>query len=282
MEILPEPEWDRLLRVLRAQQGTVLLLGATDSGKTTLARYIVESLVVRRLRTALIDADIGQSGIGLPGTIGMKVFCDQRGLGDFSYERMTFLGFTNPAKVVPLMVAMTRRMAGIGRRRAEIAVVDTTGLISGELGKALKTAKIRAIRPAHIVAIQSGDELEHILTLVGAARIHRLKPSCAVKRRSAPSRRAYRERKLEEYFRERELSEHILDASAMPFFYRGQPFRQGDREMQQGAIIGLNRNNDTIALGIIESAAGATVFFRSPRRSLKGINRVVCGDMAMP
>lgn len=98
MKILPEPGWDRLLRVLRMQQGTVLLLGATDSGKTTLARYIVESLVLRQLRTALIDADIGQSGIGLPGTISMKVFCDQRDLGDFSYERMTFLGFTNPSR----------------------------------------------------------------------------------------------------------------------------------------------------------------------------------------
>lgn len=282
MKILPEPGWDRLLRVLRMQQGTVLLLGATDSGKTTLARYIVESLVLRQLRTALIDADIGQSGIGLPGTISMKVFCDQRDLGDFSYERMTFLGFTNPSKVIPLIVAMTRRMADIGRRRAEIAVVDTTGLTSGELGKALKTAKIRAIRPAHIVAIQRGDELEHILSLVGDAWIHRLKPSCAAKRRSASSRRAYRKRKLEEYFRERELSEHILDASAMPFFCRGRPMPHGDREMPQAAIIGLNRNNDTIALGIIESVAGTTVFFRSPRRSLKGINRVVCGDMTMP
>jgi polynucleotide 5'-hydroxyl-kinase GRC3/NOL9 len=160
-------------------------------------------------------------------------------------------------------------------------VVDTTGLISGELGKALKTAKIRAIRPAHIVAIQRGDELEHILSLVGDARIHRLKASRAAKTRSASSRRAYRKRKLEEYFRERGQSEHILDASAMPFFYRGRPFRHGDREMPQGAIIGLNRNNDTIALGIIESVAGTIVFFRSPLRSLKGINRVVCGDMTM-
>ena len=115
MEILPEPGWDRLLSVLRVRQGTALLLGGTDSGKTTLARYIVESLVARRLRTALIDADVGQSGIGLPGTISMKVFRDQEDLGDFSSERMTFLGFANPSKVIPLMVAMTRRMTDIGR-----------------------------------------------------------------------------------------------------------------------------------------------------------------------
>ena len=281
MKILPEPGWDRLLSVLRVQQGTVLLLGATDSGKTTLARYIVESLVASRLPTALIDADIGQSSIGLPGTISMKTFCEQRDLLDFSSELMTFLGFANPSKVVPLMVAMTKRMTDIGRRRAEIAVVDTTGLISHELGKVLKMAKIKAIRPTHIVAIQRENELEHILSLVEDARIHRLKASCAAKKRSASSRRAHRKRKLEEYFREREQSEYILDATTMPFFYRGRPFSHGNREMPQGAIIGLNRNDNTIALGIIGSVAETTVFFRSPLGSLKGINRVVCGDMSM-
>jgi len=195
---------------------------------------------------------------------------------------MSFLGFTNPSKVIPLMVAMTRRMTHMGRRRAEIAVVDTTGLISGGLGKMLKMAKISAIRPAHIVAIQRGDELEHILSLVGDAMIYRLKASAAAKKRSASSRRGYRTRRLEEYFGERQQSEHVLDSSAMPFFYRGRPLQRGDREMTQGTIIGLNRNNDTIALGIIQSVAGRAVLFRSPLRSLKKeINRVICGDMTM-
>jgi polynucleotide 5'-hydroxyl-kinase GRC3/NOL9 len=172
-------------------------------------------------------------------------------------------------------------MTDIGLRLAGITLVDTTGLISGELGKALKMAKIKAIKPTHIVAIQRGDELEHILPLVGDARIHRLKASCAAKKRSASSRRIYRKSKLEEYFSERGMFEHILDTSDIPFFYLGRLFRHGDREIPQRAIIGLNRNDDTVALGIIESVAETTVFFRSPLRSLKGINRVVCGDMTM-
>jgi len=280
MKILPEAQWGGLLDVLCGVQGTVLLLGATDSGKTTLARYIIESLVARGRRAALIDSDIGQSALGLPGTISMKVFHSETDLRVFGFERMTFLGFTNPARVIPLTVAMTKRLAGIGRRRAGIAVVDTTGLISGGPGRALKMAKIKALRPEHIIAIQREDELEHILSLVEGAGIHRMKASSEAKKRSPSSRSAYRKRKLEGYFRAGR-SEHMLDASSVEFFYRGRSFRFGDREMKHGEIIGLNRNGDTIALGIIRRVAGTAVSFRSPLRPPEEINRVVCGDMTM-
>lgn len=281
MKILPGRGWARLLRVLQEEQGTVLLLGATDSGKTTLARYLVEHLAGKCLPTALIDSDIGQSSLGLPGTISMKVFLDDNDLADFSFERMSFLGFVNPAKVMPLMVAITKRFATIVRREAATVIVDTTGLISGELGKTLKMAKIKALRPAHIVAIQRDDELDHILSGIEAGRVHRLNASPEIKRRSISVRATYRKRKLEKYFRERKLFTGILDGSAVSFFYRGRVFHHEESELPQGAIIGLNRNDSTSALGIIEAVAGTVVNFRSPLRSIKMINRVVCGDMTM-
>ena len=282
MKIIPEQGWKSLLRILGRQKGTVLLLGATDSGKTTLARYLVESLVAKRLYTALIDSDIGQSGLGLPGTVSMKVFRHQGDVSDYRSGKMTFLGFTNPVKVPALMVAMTKRLAGIGQKRADITVVDTTGLVSGELGKALKMAKIRTLRPAHIIAIQRGDELEHILSLIGNRGIYRLKTSSAARKRSASARAAHRKRKLERYFREQDQYAHMLDSSALSFFSQGRIFCPAGRALPSGTIIGLNRNDFTIALGIVESASPEAVFCRTPLKSLKGINRVVCGDMIMP
>jgi polynucleotide 5'-hydroxyl-kinase GRC3/NOL9 len=282
MMIVPERGWERLIKVLHHRQGTVMLLGATDSGKTTLARYIVESLVTRRLTTALIDADVGQSGLGLPGTICMKVFRNQKDVADYRFAKMTFLGFTNPVRVIRLLVTMTGRMTGIGQRRAEITVVDTTGLISGEPGGALKMAKIAAVRPDHIFAIQREDELEHILSRIGDGRVYRLQPSRAAKKRSASVRAAHRKRKLEKYFRELHQFACMLDSSAVPFFSQGRKFRHGERELLPGTIIGLNRNDYTIALGVLEATTDTAVFFRSPLRSLKGINRVICGDMSMP
>lgn len=281
MDISSEPVWDSLIRFLSVEQGTVMLLGETDSGKTTLARYLVESLIRMNQPVALIDSDVGQSGIGLPGTISMKVFQREKDLGDFGYERMTFLGFTNPAKSISLMVDKTRQMTAIGRRRAGIVVLDTTGLVSGEFGKALKTAKIRAIRPAHVVAIQRRYELEQILSLIEDARIYRMKVSPAAKRRSAAARRAYRRKKLQEYFTARGQCERILDAKAVMFLYHGRMIPFGEKETADGAILGLNRYNITIALGIAAGVEGSSILLRSPLKSLRGINRLVYSDMTM-
>lgn len=89
-------------------------------------------------------------------------------------------------------------------------------------------------------------------------------------------------RRLQEYFGAREQFERILDAEAAQFFYWGKAFRPEEKDMLQGAIIGLNRNNITVALGVVGRVEGAAVIVRSPLRSLKRINRVVCGDMTMP
>ncbi len=281
MDILPDPGWERLLGRLLTKRETVVLVGATDSGKTTLARYLIESLVKKRRRAALIDSDIGQSGIGLPGSICMKVFRRSGDLRDFGFERMSFLGYTNPSKVIPLMVTVTRRMTAIGRRRAGIVVVDTTGLVSGELGRALKIAKIRAINPTHVVALQREDELEHLLSLIEGVRIIRLKASAWARTRSSSSRRVYRRTKLQEYFSARKQFEGILDVKALDLFFRGRTFHLGEKEIPHRAIVGLNCGDDTVALGIIEGVEGTSLFLRSPLKSLRGINRVVCGDMTM-
>ena len=52
--------------------GTLLLLGAADTGKTTLMDALVQRLA-RSRPVALVDADVGQSHIGPPTTVGWSV-----------------------------------------------------------------------------------------------------------------------------------------------------------------------------------------------------------------
>ncbi len=63
MDIVPNLEWERLIEKLIKDKGTVLLLGATDSGKSTLAKYFIKRLVSENIRVSLVDSDVGQSSL---------------------------------------------------------------------------------------------------------------------------------------------------------------------------------------------------------------------------
>lgn len=269
---------------LLRRRGTVLVLGASDSGKSTLARYLIEGFLAHGVRAAFVDSDIGQSSLGLPGTISMKVFDSPADLADFSPKRVFFIGAMSPARAIPRMIDGTRGMVEAARAGgAEAVVVDTTGLISGEVGRALKMGKVRALRPDHVVAIQRGEELEHILSLIRGPGLHRLRASRLAKRRSRPARIAYREGKFASYMKGARTAS--LKAEGREFVLRGRPIEmKGMKEMKEvetGTLLGLNRGEETIAVGVLLGIKEGKVIVRTPLRAFSGINRVLIGEMTI-
>ena len=279
MEILPELEWEGLLETLKQQRGTAILIGATDSGKSTLTKYLVEKLIRENIKVSVVDADIGQSTLGLPGTISMRVFSNEKDIENFRFERMFFVGSTNPAKRISMVIDGSKRMVDFCKEKSEIIIVDTTGLISGEIGRALKIGKIRAIKPEHIIAVQRNDELEHILNLIKGIPIHRIRASSLAKGRDSENRARYRKKKFLDYFDMKEISEFLLNQNDVRFFYNSKPFNLIEGDFKKGTIIGLNHNADTMGLGAVVEIIDDSVIFKSPIKSLKGINRVLFGDM---
>ncbi len=133
MRIVPELQWEKIIDELIGHKGTAMLLGTTDSGKSTLAKYLIKRLVSENIAVSLVDSDVGQSSLGLPGTISIKTFHNEKDIEDFRFEKMHFVGATNPATKISLMINGTKKMADICRKRSEITIIDTTGLIAGEL-----------------------------------------------------------------------------------------------------------------------------------------------------
>jgi polynucleotide 5'-hydroxyl-kinase GRC3/NOL9 len=280
-EIFPEPEWEFIVKELIRKRGTVMIIGETDSGKSTLIRHLIIRLIPESISVSLVDADIGQSSLGPPGTICMKSFRDEKDFSTFRFEKMSFLGTTNPALVIPMMIETSRRMIDICRKTSEIILVDTTGLVSGNPGKALKTGKINVIEPEHVIAVIRNDELDHILDSAVGLNIYRIRAAKAVKTRSRRTRTRYRQERLEDYFK-RQLSDFKLDAYHAKFFYRTHFISLIGHEFPHGTVIGLNHHEDTAALGIVTACAGGCVFFKSPIRSIKRINKIVLGDIKSP
>jgi len=188
-----------------AQAPVTLVLGTSDTGKTSLIAHLASGLAARGERVAVVDADVGQSEIGPPTTVGLGRVTGPLGrLADAEVLALEFVGDTSPVRYIRETAGATGRLV----RRAldagfDRVLIDTGGLVEGPLGVALKRAKIRAADPDLVLVLQRRDESEPIARALEAAarpRVVRLAPSPAVVRRTATRRREHREKMLRDYF----------------------------------------------------------------------------------
>jgi len=279
LSIVPEPAWEELAQNLLQQTGPTVLIGATNSGKSTLAYYLLRLFIENHTTIALVDADIGQSSLGMPGTISMKVFKKLREIEVFHAHNVFFIGSLNPAQKIPLMIAGTKIMVQKAQKKSDHILVDTTGLIHGEIGLALKIGKIKSIRPRQIITLEMDTELEQLLAKVQDITVYRLKASKNVRDRNRDMRIRYRQKKFNEYFHKDKIHEYFLDN--VSFFYNGKGLPPKRTHFKKNTLIGLNKNEDTKALGILLELDNGSIALKSPIESVKGINRIVFGDITI-
>lgn len=183
----------------------ILVLGEADLGKTSLVTRLANEATARGESVGIVDADVGQSEIGPPTTIALGSV--ERTLQRPSEARriaLHFVGATSPAANLLAVVVGTRKMldralaAGFDR-----VLVDTSGLVAGDLGQRLKHAKIDLVDPDVLVCLQRDTECEPILCRYAAGgrpRVVRLAPLPGVTGRSPEERRRRRQRAFAAYF----------------------------------------------------------------------------------
>jgi polynucleotide 5'-hydroxyl-kinase GRC3/NOL9 len=282
MEIIAESEWETVLHILMENKGITVLLGASDTGKTYLARYLIKGLLSENVTVSLVDSDIGQSTLGVPGAVGMKVFRHLDDLEDFWAEKMFFIGSVNAVKRVDAIANGVRKMVNLCKKKSESVIIDTTGLVSGKAAKKLKISKIKSIIPDQIIAIHRRDELEHILNDLEDIHVYHINVSQNVKIRNTPERMGYRKKRIRDYFDESRVKEYVLQKDEVKFFYKGVELHISDHQyIREGTLIGLNHKNITMALGAIIKFDKDSICFKSPVKSLEGINRVVLGNISI-
>ena len=219
MEQEAELGWAEGLERALAVPGVVVLLGAADTGKTTLALSVANAALARGMRVGVIDADVGQSEIGPPGTIGLALPQSPATSGaEWRPAALAFVGATSPPGRLLDVVAGTRRLADEARQRgAEVVIVDTSGLIRGAVAVKLKLAKLEVLQPSVILALSRGRELDPVLGLAAAvcrASVVRLRPGEAVRPKPPALRRARRAARFAQYLREARL--HEIDPHRVP------------------------------------------------------------------
>ena len=229
-------EWAALAEKVLPQARLVILVGAVDTGKTTIATYLANGAWGYGYKTAVVDADVGQSDIGPPATVGLGVLQGPvEHLHDVPLADFYFVGAITPRGHITATVVGTKKMvARAFAAGAARVVVNTTGLIGRDFGRTLKYQKVALIQPDAIIGLQRHRELEPLLKTWEAAgfAVYRLPVAPGVRRRSYEMRVAFRERRWREFFTGgRRLGLPLGSFStARTSLFTGEPLTAGERE----------------------------------------------------
>ena len=199
-------EWREAAEEMIAQGGPVMVLGAPGSGKSTFCLYLTGYFCRQGRRVAWIDADPGQPFMGPPSVISLALYSDAADLlKQRNHLAMSFIGNTSPVGHLLEMVTGLQKLITRARLlKPDLILVNTCGLVNGGAARELKFHEIDILAPRYVVALQKGNEVEHLLSPHShraGLLIHRvpLSPDATVSTREA--RLAVREQRFKDYFR---------------------------------------------------------------------------------
>ena len=245
LEVLPE--WEAAAGLFLEQGGVAMVLGAPDTGKSTLSRFLAYKTFAAGQPTALVDLDLGQSHLGPPSTLGLVLF-PPRLPGDNSLfpESLYFIGQTSPVgSILEVAVGCQVLVEQAARRGVGRTVVNTSGMVHGPGALRLKRAQVELLQPRFILALQRDRELEPLLRALGGDgagngwMVSRLPVSVRAIRKTPEDRRRYREERFRRYFQEARrlvLPCRSLVWEGLPWG-RGEPLTPGELQ-QLGRILG--------------------------------------------
>jgi polynucleotide 5'-hydroxyl-kinase GRC3/NOL9 len=266
-DIIASPQWESLdIETLR---GTVVVIGASDTGKSTLARFLFQRLIRNGIQAAFLDTDVGQSSIGLPTTLNLALAArpvDDR-FPPQGRRASYFVGSTTPrGHMLPVVVGAHRLRQQALALGAQAVVVDTSGLVDSEQGgKALKQWKLELLAPSLVIGLQRGRELEPILWPLRRDRRVRcieLPVSPYVVNRTRDERIARRRQKLASYFEEARPAAVDLRRVAV----------YDVEELARGALVALqDAEGFVLGLGVVEQVMRleGTMDIRTPLPGLE-------------
>lgn len=177
-----------------------MIIGETDSGKSTLTSYLANMALMRGLKTIIIDGDIGQGDLAPPGCIGAAIVRDKiYDLRDLRADIFGFLGFTSPRYVKDLIIKrMKKTISYIEKKEHDLCIINTDGYVFDD-GMNYKIDMIKELEPDIVICFKEIDKelLKRLEDFDNAPMmISANKPEGVVK---SPTER--NERRLSQYFR---------------------------------------------------------------------------------
>ena len=240
---------------------TVMLIGDTDTGKSTLAIYLANMAISRGLVPIVIDGDIGQGDLAPPTAIGAAVLSKQVvDLRDVSTNNnlFEFLGSISPIGFEGLIARKLRSILDRTSPLANVCIVNTDGYVRND-GLQYKAMIAEELHPDVIICLGE-DVLLLLLDRLKIKSYHHIL-------HASPSNQAYKSRferlsrRLDQFLRYVGNGSYTVNLSQVKFDYMNNlflpsdpfqpPIKQLEPENMVGMFVGLSSNDNVLGFGVI-------------------------------
>jgi polynucleotide 5'-hydroxyl-kinase GRC3/NOL9 len=243
---------------------TVLILGGTNTGKSTLTTYLANTAIYSGHNPCVIDGDVGQGDLAPPTAIGAAIFSKPVvDLRDFCETRMfEFVGSMTPAGFEDTIARKLRDLLGRTSPLANIIIVNTDGYVSDGGGVNYKQTIAKKLQPDIIIIL--GESRALLDTMVpGPWKILRIRSSVDVYK-SDKDRLNHRLDQFLDHVGNRlstvELSRVKIESAIRLFKHPDQALfqptlKQLGIESMKNIFVGLGSKGLIVGFGIIISVA---------------------------
>ncbi|HEV3433107.1 MAG TPA: Clp1/GlmU family protein [Nitrososphaera sp.] len=238
---------------------TVMLVGDTDTGKSTLAIYLANTAIRRGLIPSIIDADIGQGDLAPPTAIGAAVLSKQIvDLRDVNTSLFEFVGSISPVGFEELIAKKLRSMLDRSSQLADICIVNTDGYVRNG-GIQYKAMIAKELQPDAVISLGENVELFGMWHKGASWQILRARSS----NQAIKSRLERLNRRLDQFFRYVGNGYSIVNLSQVKFDYMNRlfspsdlfqlPIKQLEPDNMSGMFVGLGSKGNVMGFGVIIS-----------------------------
>jgi polynucleotide 5'-hydroxyl-kinase GRC3/NOL9 len=181
----------------------VMVVGGRDSGKTSFCTFLVNEAVMNKLRTSVIDADLGQSDVGPPSTVGFNFVTEPvKDLFDIDAQDAVFVGSTSPSGAINKVIeGLTQLKDRVMEAGADFLVINTDGWVEGEEAAAYKVRLAEKVGASAVVGMQRSNELTPILDSLHGVKVLVIDSPQLIQPRSREKRKLLRELSYKKYLK---------------------------------------------------------------------------------
>lgn len=217
--------WRKLIVDRIKGKSKIMVMGRTDSGKTSLSTYILNNLVLNGIKVCVVDLDSGQSNICPPTTIGMTITMKPTSdLYNLSANYIAPIGMTSPSSVMNYHLSKAGEIAKMVSGEDLFVLVDCDGWMDGEGAIIHKSSLLTLFNPSLVIFLGNPPtELEDFCKMKKIDYEVLEKPE-QVYRRDMDTRKKLRESAYRKYLRDasvRVIPTSWMDVRSLTYEVKG-------------------------------------------------------------